>query len=386
MTTAYYLDRARIPSPVRSDGSMSSVWAQILGINTDATVSLTDQQISGLPALNKAKSLCVNAVSAMLTAATVVDADGAPLATPQMIRRPHPLLTAVEFWRQVVDSLIMHGNYVAIRLGDQLVPVPLGACSVDTSSGLPEYRIGERRYTWREVLHIRHAAPVGTWWGVGVVEQFRRPLSEQLHSQAYGESSFRTGAVPSMLVQLDQDAPTQEQADAAKSSLVGKLGGGAREPLVYGKALSITPVGWSPHDAEFVESRRLSYAEAAWLVGLRPEDIGATAGSSLTYANRSDDSLQRITDGYGPWLALVEASLGDLLPEGQTVRGNPEALLRTSTRERLEIRRLAQEIGVETPEESRAEEGRTPLVVTAPGADPTPDTDAADDPVEGDEP
>lgn len=43
------------------------------------------------------------------------------------------------------------------------------------------------------------------------------------------------------------------------------------------------------------------------------------------------------------------------------MRGNPEALLRTSTRERLELRKLKRKIGVETPAESRDAEGYDPL-------------------------
>jgi HK97 family phage portal protein len=360
-----YLDRARTPAPISSDGSISGVWAEILGLAGVNSVAVTEDNVRGLPALNKAKALVVNSTALMLAEATVRNADGVQVDPFRFIKRPHPLLRAFEYYQQVTDSLIMHGNFVSIIVGEgddvQLVPVPNGGCSIDDSSGLPWYRIGDRLYRYDEVLHVRSKAPVGRWEGLGVVEEFRLTLSEHLHSQSYGESSLRSGAVPSMLVKLDQENPTETAVTTAKSGLIEKLGGGVREPLVHGKGMDITPVGWSPHDAEFVESRRLSYAEACWLVGLRPEDIGASAGSSMTYGNRSDDALQRITDAYGPWMRLIEEALSDLLPEGYEVKGNPEALLRTSTRERLEIRRIAQEIGVETPEESRAEEGRPPI-------------------------
>lgn len=341
------LDRARVPAPIDSAGTVSGAWTEILGLTTPDTVQVTDSTVRGLPALDRAKNLVAQSVALMLTAATVVNGEDM-LPKPPVIARPHPLLSAYEFYESVVDSLVMHGNFVAIRLGEgdemQLVPVPLGLVSVDVSSGLPWYTIGDRRYSWREVVHFRAHAPVGTWWGRGVVERFRLSLSEALHSQAYGEASLRTGSVPSMSVKLDVDVPTDEQVTAVKSGIISKLGGGKREPFVHGRIMDVSPLSWSPHDAEFVESRRITLAEAALMVGLRPEDIGATLGGSLTYGNRSDDAVQRIVDAYTPWLERVEGPLSDLLEVGE-VKGAPEALLRLTPQqaEELEALRLENE-------------------------------------------
>ena len=366
-------DRARTVLPVPHVGAPldSAVWAELLGLSAPSSVSVTGDNVRGLPALDKAKAMVVNSVATMLVNATVSDQTGSPMPVPTVIRRPHPLLGRFEYFAQIVDSLVMHGSFVAIKAGEYrddmtLLPAPLGAVSVDASSGLPEYTIENRTYGWWEVFHARAWAPVGSWWGIGVVEKFRRAMSEQLYGQAFGENSFKTGAVPSMSVQIDVDIPTRDQVQAAKSGIMASFGNGLREPMVHGKAMTLTPLSWSPHDAEFVESRKLSAAEAALMVGLRPEDIGATLGGSLTYGNRSDDALQRITDGYAPWMQLIEGPLSDLLEPGSNVAGNPEALLRTSTRERLELRQLAQSIGVETPDESRVAEGRTAITATMP--------------------
>lgn len=365
----------RKPAPVETTSNVSTggAWAEILGLSKPDKVVIDDNSVRGLAALNRAKGLVVASVATMLVNASVTGPQGLSVDVPRVIRRPHPLLGAFEFYEQVVDLAVMHGNYVAIRVGygedEQLVPVPLGMVNMQVESGLPWYRIGERVYNWTEVFHVRVGAPIGSWWGVGVVEQYRKALSEQLHSQAYGEASFRSGSVPSMTVQIDDPSPTEQQVDATKIGLMAKFGMGQREPLVHGSGMVVTPVSWSPHDAQFVEARQISYAEAALMVGLRPEDIGASLGTSMTYGNRSDDALQRITDGYAPWMARIEGPLSDLLGEGYEVRGNPEALLRTSTRERLEIRGLAQAIGVETKEESRTEEGRSPMTVVTPTED-----------------
>jgi phage portal protein BeeE len=147
-----------------------------------------------------------------------------------------------------------------------------------------------------------------------------------------------------MSVKLDVDVPTEDQVNDTKSGLMSKFGGGKREPIVHGRIMDLTPLSWSPHDAEFIESRRITLAEAALMVGLRPEDIGATLGGSLTYGNRSDDAVQRIVDAYTPWLERIEGPLTDLLPRGE-VKGNPDALLRLTPEqaEQIESMRLDNE-------------------------------------------
>ena len=196
-------DRARTVLPVPHVGAPldSAVWAELLGLSAPSSVSVTGDNVRGLPALDKAKAMVVNSVATMLVNATVSDQTGSPMPVPTVIRRPHPLLGRFEYFAQIVDSLVMHGNFVAIKAGEDpddmtLLPAPLGAVSVDASSGLPEYTIENRTYGWWEVFHARAWAPVGSWWGIGVVEKFRRAMSEQLYGQAFGENSFKTGAVP----------------------------------------------------------------------------------------------------------------------------------------------------------------------------------------------
>ncbi len=180
----------------------------------------------------------------------------------------------------------------------------------------------------------------------GIVETYRTALSEQIHAQKFGESSYKTGAVPSGIVNIDVDTPTTDQVDTVKTSWVDKFGGGQRTPAVLGKAMSFQPLSWKPEDMEFIEARKLSVAECALMCGLRATDLDATFGESNTYGNRQQDSLQRITDSYGPWAQLVEEALADMLADGVTVEANPESLLRMSVveAEELEALRIGNEV------------------------------------------
>ena len=80
----------------------------------------------------------------------------------------------------------------------------------------------------------------------------------------------------------------------------------------------------------------------------------------MTYSNRADNALERITEAYTPVMLPLEQEWSRLIPGKNFVRGNPEALLRGTTRERLELHGLAQQTGIETVDESRAAEGKPP--------------------------
>jgi HK97 family phage portal protein len=384
--------RPPVPMPTTITSGAESL-AAILGLNT-SNVYVSERNVRGLPAINGGVRKVAHAVAHMMTDAEVHTGPGQIIETPPIVSRPTVLLGSFEFWAQLVACVMMRGNYVGI-LADfdadgwprQVVPVHPDSVTLDDTTGLPFYNIGSRQFRWDEVVHVRHGAPVGTLWGEGIVETYRRQLSIQLHEQAYAESSVKTGSVPSAVVTLDVDKVTAEVAEQVSTDWIDLHGGGKRKPAIVPRSMKIEPLSWSPEDAQFIEARQMSVAEAALICGLDPADLGATVGgSAMTYANLTDRQLARVLDSYSPWLRLVEQAWTDLLPGGTKVTGKVEALLRTSTKERLEIRALAQSIGVESREESRAEERPgapalpppppAPAPVIAPAAD---DTDPAEE-------
>lgn len=346
---------ARTPTPLPQPGTITqvdpAVLASILGIEMGNAIYVSEQNVGGLPALSAGVDKVANACAAMLTQAQTYD-NGEEIPSPLIVSRPSPLYGTYELYSSIVRTLMMRGNYLALitnwdENGNamQLAPIHPDAVTLDSTSGIPVYEVLGVKFGYNQVFHVRSHAPVGSLWGRGVIERYRGALSGALYEQNYGLTSFKSGAVPTAVVQLDTKLPTQDQVDAVNASWQASHGGGIRKPLVTGTALSITPLSWSPHDAEFIESRKLTIAEAALMCGLRPEDLGAAiGGTGLTYGNRSDDALQRIIDSYSPWTVLVEQALGDLLPEGVSVRARPEALLRMSVREELEIELLRQQV------------------------------------------
>ena len=114
-------DRARTVLPVPHVGAPldSAVWAELLGLSAPSSVSVTGDNVRGLPALDKAKAMVVNSVATMLVNATVSDQTGSPMPVPTVIRRPHPLLGRFEYFAQIVDSLVMNMGAGGFVVGDR---------------------------------------------------------------------------------------------------------------------------------------------------------------------------------------------------------------------------------------------------------------------------
>ena len=336
----------------------------VFGSQPDA-VYVNARTAAGLPALDAGVTLIASQVAQMMVAADVLDANGQPITpTPTIVRRPFPAMTATEWWEMVLRSLLMHGNAYALPFEDQLIPLDPAAVSVDVSTGLPVYRVGalDHVFGWDELWHVRRFATPGTWVGLGIVAKFRKAVEGQLHEQAFGTNSYKSGAVPSAVITLDAANVTKEVAEAYQERWIERHGGGNRKPAVVPKTVSITPISWNAQDMQFVESMQLSVAQAAYMCGLSPSDLEAgVGGTALTYANVEQRTIQRITQVYQPLVNLFEESLSDLLPMDQTVRGNAEALLRSTTRERFELYALGRDLRIYTDAELRELEHRPPL-------------------------
>ena len=382
---AQALDRARTPRDIRppepippSSSYSSGALASLLGLSS-ATVTASEGTVAGIPALQAGIDMVSHAVAAMMTEARVFyrgrqltfDRQRGIDERPPIVRRPAVLVRPFEFWSQACDCAMKRGNYVALHADldpdtfypRQVIPTHPDHVSLDDASGFPLYTVGSVQRDWTEVAHVRHGAPVGTFWGCGIVERYRVSVERLGYEQEYGKSSLGSGNLPTAVIQLDKPTVTNEEAVAVQDRFVERHGaGGTRRPAVIGKALSVQPLSWSPHDAEFIDSRRLSVAEAAYICGLDPADLGAAITSgTLTYANLTDRQLSRILQAFMPWLRLFEEAWTDMLPAGYFVQGNAEALLRSSTSERYDTLLKGKSLGLWTTDELREEEGRPPL-------------------------
>lgn len=89
--------------------------------------------------------------------------------------------------------------------------------------------------------------------------------------------------------------------------------------------------------------------------------IGGEAGNSLTYATVEGRALDFLRYSIQPWLVRLESAIGQLLPRGQSVKFNVNALLRSTTKERYDAHAVALASGFMTVDEVRALEDLGPM-------------------------
>jgi phage portal protein BeeE len=402
MTRTTTFARARRPVPPRpselqSQSAALYSLAQILAEDIAALnrPSPSERNVHGLPAAWSALRKISNACGQMMAAAQAFGPDGTTkLAAPAVLELPCASYDPFDFWREVFSHGLARGNWIGIKYDHdpvtgyprQVMPVPIDSVHASWEEGFPVYRIGGRPYMADEIVHIRFGLTVpGEIMAVGVIEAHRTGLQAMIDQSAMAGSIWREGGIPSGLVQLDIDQPTATQAQTVKANWIG-VHGGRRTVGVIGKKMTYVPVPWSADDAQFLESRQFSIAECALMFGLRPEDLGASFGASSgaqSYGNRTDDALQRIVDAYTPVMLPAEQAWSRLIPGRNFVRGDAEVLLRSTPEQRMNLHKLAQEVGVETIDETRELEGKPPLPKSP---TPTPPAPAEDDPEDPEDP
>ena len=153
-----------------------------------------------------------------------------------------------------------------------------------------------------------------------------------------------------------------EQATTIKERVSAAIRG-KREPLVVGSSWSYLPLQVNPAEADFVNSMGYSDAQIARMYGPGVAEVLGyqVAGSSLTYSNRVDRSLDLLTYTADPWVTKFNNFWTNSIPRPQTARLNVNALLRSDPKTRHEMYLIDRQIGLYNIDELRSLEDQSPL-------------------------
>jgi phage portal protein BeeE len=125
---------------------------------------------------------------------------------------------------------------------------------------------------------------------------------------------------------------------------------------------------FDPKALQLVEARAANAVDIARLLNLPPVYVNADAGSSLTYSTTESMGKALLNTSLVPYLSAVAGrlSMGDITPQGQTVRFNFDAFLRTDLQARAASYAQLIPAGVYTVDEARALEQLPPLTTPPP--------------------
>ncbi len=286
---------------------------------------------------------------------------------PALIRQPFAHLTAFEWVFQTVTSLALRGNSFArviewdrFEFPVQLQPIHPDCVTIELDDhGRPNYRIDGVKVARDEIVHIRRFALPGAVMGLSPIEQARVGLGLGLAAERYGARYFRDSANPSSVLETD-DNLSDEAAQATMRQWIASHGG-RRRPAVLSGGLKYRTISVTPEESQFLETRKYQRAEIAMLFRVPPHMIGDTEKSTSWGTGIEQQSIGFVTYTLRPWLTCIEAALTDLLPRGQFVRFNVDALLRGDQKARWESYQIARNAGVLSVNEIRALEDMPPI-------------------------
>lgn len=289
-----------------------------------------------------------------------------------LIKNPAVIVDRITWTRQMIISLAMRGNAYGIITGfdglgfatgiewihpDQIycddinpiMPVYYWANPVGGYGEIPRDRI----------VHIAWFLPPGKRVGMSPVAAFAESIGVGLAAQQYGATWFQNGGVPPSVFKNTARTFTEEQADEITDRLMRNIRSG--KPLTIGSDWDFNAIEINPEEAQFIETMKMNATQIAAIFGVPPEWIGGETGGSLTYNSPEQNGLHVYKTVLLPWLTLIETNLSRLLPERQSVKFNPDGVLRGDLKSRYEAHQIAITAGFLTIDEVREIENRPPL-------------------------
>ena len=286
----------------------------------------------------------------------------APLPRPPLLDRPDPTRARSWFVGVNVEDYLLNGNalsYVTARGSDgwplsvTWVPAQWVTVVWYPDSSTPSYYVGGTQLDAGNVVHVRRGADRWMpWRGVGVVEQNLRALDRIASEEEYSRNAFASG-VPSVAIIAPNPRLSSDEAEQAKQDWLAKFGGPERLPAVLPAGTVVTPLAWSPEDAQMVAARQLSLLDVANMLGLDGYWIGAPT-TTLTYRSPAPLYLQLLRTSIEPLLQDFEQVWSDaLLPRGQSIRFDRWQILRDDFAVTITSLVAATGAGIMTTDEAR---------------------------------
>lgn len=276
-----------------------------------------------------------------------------------LLRKPAPYMTQQVFVSTILGHLLLWGNaYVAkLRNGPRVValmPITPSRVSVRLRGGEPEFELAQSEsdpvsqaggvFTSREILHFKAFSTDGIC-GRSVIAQSRDALGVSKSLEEFAGAFMQNDATPGGTINLPQGRQlSAEKAKELRKDFNARHQGPKKAGAiaVLEDGATYNQLGLPLADAQFVEQRKLSSTEIARIFRIPAHMIDAESGSTMTYQNVEQSSLNFLVHSLRPWLVAIEQTLACdpslYPPNGSTY---PEflldALLRADARTRADI-------------------------------------------------
>jgi HK97 family phage portal protein len=271
---------------------------------------------------------------------------------PTLCSNPHPnpRFTRIEWIHQFCASYLLRGNAYGLvsnydNLGrpDKVTWLHPDSVRVEAAGATTRYYINEELVR-DEILHIPWFPKPGSAVGMSPIAQFRSQMETGLQAANFGRNWFANSSVPTGWLKWMTGPLQPAESASAKERFKAAVYGG--DIFVSGNDWDWKQLGVAPADAQYLETIKATATEIASIYKLSPEDIGGNSGNSLTYKTLEMDQYRMQVRAFQPIFTRLEAHMTRLLPEGQYVKFNPDALIRTDIKTRFEAYQIGLTAGI----------------------------------------
>jgi len=266
------------------------------------------------------------------------------IAPSQLLTDPSTLVSQFDWVVQCVASLLLDGNAYGLitsrRIGwpSSIEWLDPRTVEVNRAGFRVTYKVDGVDVPAEDVVHVRNVVLPGAVKGISVVQQNADVIRLGLEAQKFALDFFVGGGHPTGVIESDHKFEKGD-GEAVSARFVDRSK--KRGPVALGSGFKYRTIQATP-DLTTVEMSRMVAADIARCFGLQPENIGASGGSSMTYANVEQKTSDMVTFGLRPVFTRIERALTAQHPRPQFVRFNADAMVRTD----LLTRYQAHEIGI----------------------------------------
>ncbi|PZU95615.1 MAG: phage portal protein [Chelatococcus sp.] len=303
---------------------------------------------------------------------TRVDASDDPLAA--ILCRPRKArLTPAAFRRMLTAHLILRGNGYALIVRSRgrvvdLIPLHPDRVTVEQRDDLSlrytyARRDGRRFEIPQEDMFHLLGLTLNGYLGVTPIAYAREAIGMSLTTEKHGAKVFANGA--SLGLHFSHPNKIGKEAQQLlKDSLEDYRGAeNAGKSIVTEEGMTISPIGMTSEDAQYIETRKFTRTELEMFLGVPGFMLGDTEKSTSwgtgLEQQRSGFVAYTLEDYFTAWEETIDR---DLVADGSDVffRFNRAAVVRGDLKARWEAHVKALQWGVSSPNEIRALEDQNP--------------------------
>lgn len=291
------------------------------------------------------------------------------IENPVLVENPSLDQNRRDFLFQTVVDLALEGNaywlknYGSNGQVNNLTILPASAVQPSypkMADGTTDYSVIVydylgKRYTKREIEHLRIFSKAGVLKGISPIESCRKDISAAIDLRDYAGNWFTSAGVPTGILKTNTMI-NKAEADEVTANWHNKQQN--RQVAVLGNGFDYQQIALSPRDALFTEVQDQQVQTIARLFGIPPRLLlTSVPGSSDTYSNLQDENQVFFRHTLMNFTDAITDALSNCLPRGTRAQFDFEHLFKADVAARYEYYKIAIEAGILTAEEVRTKEG-----------------------------